>query len=227
MLSHYKISCINNNQSCEWKNLVAHKYYTTTVFYKNQSMYNSVYFTKEKFKGMISIYKYNDIKIIIPKNVISYHYHKYLIYLLSSPIENKKYLSVPERIFIELQYFKNYYEIIFKQGKYLIKNTFKIDDDNIKYLFYYDKLDVIYKIIQIFGNKYYADNNRIMILKKFCNEFGIEYEDIVDANLGNGIKIFIVTNLEYIEDQEYEGEMFFTGNSDFIFTKIGRYVLFL
>ena len=70
-----------------------------------------------------------------------------------------------------------------------------------------------------------------MILKKFCNEFGIEYEDIVDANLGNGIKMFIVTNLGHIEDQEYEGEMFFIKENEpefrFIFTKIGRYVLFI
>ena len=76
-----------------------------------------------------------------------------------------------------------------------------------------------------FGKKIYTKNDRIILIKKICDKCKIEY-DIHD----NYIEIFILTirELKYKKDIFFEGSMYSSYyNKKYIYTKIGKYALFI
>ena len=208
-------------------------------FYHNNGYYghlNKKIIRLIKFKGTISIYKFREIEIKIPKHRIIFHRPKFsntflnynnieyqlILYLLSSSY-NKKYLLVSEKIAIKLQKCLKYdFNFIYKNGKYIIKKIIPLDE--IFHLIEkYFCFRYIYEIIYLNGSNKFYEN--ISLIEFLCRRNGIEYEIYK-----NYIEIFVINQqeLKHKRDIYFEGEIYgFNINDNLLYVKIGKYVLFV
>ena len=197
---------------------------------------------KIHYNGEISIYQFDDIQIIVPKNqkiniipkitLFSHndHWHEYrfydlqlILYLFSFSYKN--YLEIQEHIIIKLKFLLDVYDYspIYKNGKYIIKWHFSnrfLQEKIIKEF----NLHHIYEILLLNGsNIYYGNKEKISIIKNICYYNDINYE------IGkNYIKMFIVDgDLKFVKYKYFEGEIYIFNNYYSIPTKIGKYILFI
>ena len=219
--------CVDNEHCCNSYSLQ-----------ENLRRYFSINFTKKNFEGLVSIYKINDsqdtIEVLKNKDIINKlnnngifdnHFYnclinRFLIFFLSEKYDSN-HVILSEKVFIKVQNTKFNYGPIYKNGNYIINKRFIVKEciNNLGRIY---KLEIVFRIVHISGNKYYADKEKIILIKNICDEFNIEYEDIP-----NGIEIFIITNLTYIKDKKYKGEIFISKYKDnFTLTKVGKYVLY-
>ena len=157
-----------------------------TIEYVEKNKYRpfSYYYSGDSkiyYEGEIDVYQFNDIEIKIPKNInlnsinppkdrmiLTKKMSRYLLFLLSSSFKNN-YSIFSENTFIKMRQYLIYYKYnifpIYKNGKYIVKNEFNINYyyENIPFLAIYESIDIIYYIISIFGNKYYTDNNQLIL----------------------------------------------------------------
>ena len=193
------LNLINPSKKFEIFTMILNKYliFLVSSYFKNknylifsENVFIKLYYYLIYYKLGDLIYKNkkyiikNEINIIFTKMI-----NKYLLFLLSSSFKNN-YLIFSENTFIKMRQYLIYYKYnifpIYKNGKYIVKNEFNINYyyERISCLTIYESIDIIYYIISIFGNKYYADNDRLTLIKFICDKINIEYE-----NINNGIKI--------------------------------------
>ena len=237
MLSNYKVYKLDYAaETGKWIPVENASYflcYITFYIYEHRTFVIERKIRKKRFKGMVSVFKFENIEIKIPQNKFiinivdelfyeNYKVNIHLLFLLS--FSKKKYLLIPENIFIKFQYYLNFYDMnypIFNSKYYVMKNKLFL---NFTQLNNFDIIQVIYRLIFANkSNKFHVDEVRISLIKNLCDRIGIKYK-----NISNGIELFIITNLEYKKDIYYEGDMYYLDNEDLlIFTKIGKYVLFI
>ena len=113
---------VHNSRTGEWKKIKDLNAEDRIISYGKKGWYicsEINYLFRKKYKGKVSIYKIDGIKIMIPNfnkitpiipfidlfaNIRGYRRSELqlLLYLFSSP-HNMKYLEIPEHIFIKLQ----------------------------------------------------------------------------------------------------------------------------
>ena len=116
------------------------KYYQELYGTGERSYYRTISFIKY-FEGEVSIFKYNNFEIALPKNYLFYSEHRKYSFILNYidkmffyilipliKINKKGYLIFSENIFIILQKFLLYHKcnIVYKNNNYITKNI-KID----------------------------------------------------------------------------------------------------
>ena len=138
--------------------------------------------------------------------------------------KKREYLIISEKLFINLQICLDFFEInsIYKNGKYII-NDFRIDYyEYIKNLDVCESLHILFYIVKKVGNIYYANYNKILLVKNLCEICSIEYEIDLSKKY---IKLFIVEKLKYEKDEYFKGDIYFSKHDRFLFIKINKYVL--
>ena len=112
---------------------------------------------------------------------------------------------------------------IFKNEEFIIKH--KINNNFIKDASVHTCMRIVYYLVQIVGNKFYGDQEKIILVKNLCNKCYIDYE----SDDTTYIEIFIIiSNVNYIEDKKYCGEMYLnTNKTSSLYVKIGKYILFI
>ena len=205
-------------------------------YYKGKVKY--IELIKSQIKEDIYIYKFDDILIPLIKNkhtfprklsfLFGYKQTILLLFLFSFNFKkNKKFLIISEKRFFNLIniILSNQIEIIFnKYGSYTFKNIFSIDwlnELNIK-----EKMECIYYLIFIFGQKIYGNHYKIMIIKNICNSCKIDYN--IKENF---IEVFIITKKDLINKEHMLFKeiniQYFTDIQEYIFIKIGKYILLI
>ena len=171
------------------------------IFYYKKGFYNDINLSllhKIQLNGIVSIYKVinenNSIEIILPKNknIISpstvfccsnFNDHleeldfQLLLYLFSDKYLDK-YLIVKESFAIRKNTISKYhkYDIIYKNGKYIMKNILSKKIKVGRY-FRFVYLYIICGILYLNGgNIYYGNKEKIFIIKSICDKNMIEYE---------------------------------------------------
>ena len=209
--------------------------FSYNIIINNGIVFSYYKFLKQKFKGIISIYKYKDIEIEIPKNkkifklkdeeeFDNYYFYlfinRYALYLLSNS-SSKIHYNISEKVYIKFQKFINYYEfdLVYKNGIYIIKNKFMNLEYNLNDLNSYESINIILKIISKIGNKF--NLQKLNLLKGICDKCNIEYKITKDE-----IEIFLINEIEYKEDRAFEGELY-SLNDYYILSKIGKYSFFI
>ena len=234
-ISNYKIFKLENNK---WIN-IDNKNNNIVCINNNNISEKNIIFNKKNYKGFISIYKTpinDDIEIKTLKDNYNFLINFYLcskklqilINLLSR--NYKRYLKITEKIFITFQnliYSFSQESAIYINGNYIINNyylDYEYIKDYLNIIDFYDALEFIYIIIGIVGNKIYTDYDKILLFKIICDRCNIEYEIFENPSY---IEVFIINNIKYVKDEEYEGELYFPCCVGKILTKIGKYALFL
>ena len=199
------------------------------VFHCNRFFYSSLI---SKSIVEVSVYEIigekENIEILLPINKEKFTgsllkldmiQQEILLFLFSCYYKNKKYLIIPEKIFFEFRDLIDIYNITFiYKNNYIIQNKLILE-----ILFKTEIFTVIYYLISKLGNKYYADFDRINLMKNLCDNCKIEYDLYEDH-----IEIFILTekNLKYKCNRKEE-MIFNHKKEDYILIKIGKYALFI
>ena len=138
MLSNYKVYSLDDGDEMgSWKTVEKANdffcYYSFYLYEHRPCIGHG--FRKKNFKGMVSIFKIENIEIKVPQNKLiicnivdeifydRYVVNIYLLFLLS--FSKKKYLLIPENIFIKFQYYLNYYRLnvpIFNSKYYVMED---------------------------------------------------------------------------------------------------------
>ena len=154
-----------------------------------------------------------------------------MMMLLTSSYYSKNYLSISEKIFIELMDSLNFHRKtlpIYKNGEYIFKaKSLNYYFKQFEHFYFREYIQIIYYIVNKIGKKFYMNNNKMKLLCYICKRAEINYK-ILENNF---IELLIITNLEYKKEIYFEGNILISyGNNEIdnsLFTKIGDYVLFL
>ena len=221
-----------------WKTIEnLNEYFICYNFYLMRFGYYNVSIIKDKYKGVISVYKFfdNNIKIEIPKfrglcNIRGFNsnYNICTILLLFHLYSSENLIILPEKVYMKFQrslIHNGFNNFMYKNGNYISKN--KYDKRFLENLTNLKKLNIVLNLVYHLGNKLCINN--VGLLKIICDNYNIEY-NIVFENNKYDVKLFILNNkkaLIHIEDKHFEGLIPFYSLDLIYFIKIGKYILFI
>ena len=81
--------------------------------------------------------------------------------------------------------------------------------------------EMICYLIKMLGTKFY-NKEKIYLLKILCDIFNIEYKIS-----SKEMEILIINKLNFVEEQDFEHEAYFSKYEYGIVTKIGKYILII